>query len=91
MPLLLSDLAMLEIILFLGGSILAIIQWLLKKWVTTLETSVAEIQKNQHELDKEVQKIKETYVVKTDLREIKNEIVSRLERIENYLLGKQNV
>ena len=87
----LSDIAVLEIILFLGGAVLGLIQWLLKKWITSLEKSVANLQDNQHDLDKEVQRIKETYVVKTDLKDIKNEIISRLERIETHLLGKRDV
>lgn len=81
----------LEILLFIGGGALAVLQWFLKNWVKNLETSIESIQKNQKDLDKEVQVIKETYVSKADMREMKDEIVKRLERIEGFLMGKRDV
>lgn len=77
--------------LFIAASILAAFQWLLKSWVENLKESMQHLQKNQEEIDKEVKVIKETYVPKADLRDIKDEIISRLARIEDHLMGKKNV
>jgi hypothetical protein len=84
-----SNLGLLEIGLFFGGALLAVVQWFLKKWVASLEESIKHLQKNQSDLDKELHVIKESYATKVDIREIKEEIVDRLIRIENYLLDKK--
>ena len=84
-----NELGLLEIALFFGGGLLAVIQWFLKKWVLSLEKSIEAVQETQHELDKEVKIIKETYSTKADLKDIKVEIVDRLIRIETYLMEKR--
>lgn len=53
--------------------IFSLIAWGLRKWVQSVEDSVKALQKNQGELDKEVEHIKE-------------EIIDRLARIEGYLM-----
>lgn len=72
--------------------IFGLISWGLRKWVQSVEDSVKALQKNQGELDNEVKHIKETYAPKADLKDIKDEIIDRLARIENFLLAsKKNV
>lgn len=79
---------LIEILLFAGGGLLAIIQWFLKKWVDNLEKSIESLQEAQKEIDAEVNSIKNTYAPRADIKEIKDEIISRLTRIENYLLDR---
>lgn len=71
--------------------IFSLISWGLKKWVQSLEESIKAVQKNQTDLDKEVKTIKETYAPKADLKDIKDEIIDRLARIEGYLMSKKDV
>lgn len=78
-------------VFFFGAAILASFQWLLKSWVDNLKESMTRMQHSQEEIDKEVKVIKETYVPKADLKDIKEEIINRLTRIENHLMGNKNV
>lgn len=82
---------LLEIAVVLGGLILATFQWLIKNWVKTLEKNITDLHQSQKEIDKEVKVIKETYVPRADLREIKDEIVERLARIESFLMRNKDV
>jgi len=81
----------LELFFFVGGIALAGFQWLIKNWVRTLEENLKHLQEDQRDIDKEVKEIKENFVHKTDLREIKDELIVRLIRIESYLMDKKNV
>jgi len=88
---LLSNVQLVELFLFCGGAALAAFQWLIKKWVNSLETDLKNLQTNQKDIDQEIQKIKNTYVEKADLIEFRHELIARLTRIESYLLDKKNV
>jgi hypothetical protein len=81
----------LEILFLLGGAGLAGFQWLIKNWVRNLEENMKELQKATKDIDIEVRAIKETYVPKADLKDIKDEIINRLARIENHLMGDKRV
>lgn len=78
----------LQFIVFAGGVALAVVQWLFKKYVAALEDNIKDLQENQKEIDKEIRIIKETFVSKVDLRELKEDIIHRLDRIEQHLMGK---
>ncbi len=82
---------LIEVVIVLGGLILGIFQWLIKNWVKTLEKNISDLHTSQKEIDKEVKVIKETYVPRADLREIKDEIVERLARIESFLMRNKDV
>ncbi|MFN7883584.1 MAG: hypothetical protein ACK5PF_11310 [bacterium] len=81
----------LEGAIVLGGLILATFQWLIKNWVKTLEKNITDLHNSQKEIDKEVKVIKETYVPRADLKDIKDEIVERLSRIESFLMRNKDV
>lgn len=66
--------------------IFSLIAWGLRKWVQSLEDSIKAVQKTQSDLDKEVKLIKENYAPRSDLKDIKEEIIDRLARIEGYLM-----
>lgn len=85
------DKYVIEAVIVLGGLILATFQWLIKNWVKTLEKNITDLHNSQKEIDKEVKVIKETYVPRADLREIKDEIVERLARIESFLMRNKDV
>lgn len=80
-----------EGVIVLGGLVLATFQWLIKNWVKTLEKNIADLHNSQKEIDKEVKVIKETYVPRADLKDIKDEIVERLARIESFLMRNKDV
>lgn len=71
--------------------IFSLIAWGLRKWVQSLEDSIEAVQKTQSDLDKEVKLIKENYAPRADLKDIKDEIIDRLARIEGYLMRGKDV
>ena len=71
--------------------IFSLIAWGLRKWVQSLEDSIKAVQKTQSDLDKEVKLIKESYAPRSDLKDIKEEIIDRLARIEGYLMRGKDV
>lgn len=71
--------------------IFSLIAWGLRKWVQSLEDSIKAVQKTQSDLDKEVKLIKENYAPRSDLKDIKDEIIDRLARIEGYLMRGKDV
>lgn len=71
--------------------IFSLIAWGLRKWVQSLEDSIKAVQKTQSDLDKEVKLIKESYAPRSDLKDIKDEIIDRLARIEGYLMRGKDV
>ncbi len=73
------------------GVLFTLTAWGFKKWVQSLENNIKSLQENQKELDKEVKVIKENYSPKSDLKEIKEEIIDRLARIEGYLMRNKDV
>lgn len=73
------------------GVLFTLTAWGFKKWVQSLENNIKSLQENQKDLDKEVKVIKENYSPKSDLKEIKEEIIDRLARIEGYLMRNKDV
>ena len=77
-----------EVALFFGGVAIGVYQWFLGRWMEDQKRELQVIHQNHKELDKEVRVVKETYVQKADLGEIKKELIERLARIEEYLINK---
>jgi DNA replicative helicase MCM subunit Mcm2 (Cdc46/Mcm family) len=73
------------------GVLFTLTAWGFKKWVQSLENNIKSLQENQKDLDKEVKVIMENYAPKSDLKEIKEEIIDRLARIEGYLMRNKDV
>ena len=80
---------LIEVILFVFGVVVAIVQWFLNNWVANLEKSIDRLHESQEKIDSEIKSIKESYAPRADIKEIKDEIISRLARIENYLMDRQ--
>lgn len=73
------------------GVLFTLTAWGFKKWVQSLENNIKSLQENQKDLDKEVKVIKENYAPRSDLKDIKEEIIDRLARIEGYLMRNKDV
>lgn len=73
------------------GVLFTLTAWGFKKWVQSLENNIKSLQENQKDLDKEVRVVEENYAPKSDLKEIKEEIIDRLARIEGYLMRNKDV
>lgn len=74
--------------LLIFNLVIGILGWFMKNWINDLKSSQKLLQTKVEETTKELTSVQINYVHKSDLQELRRELLGRFDRLEERIMSK---
>jgi len=74
--------------LLIFNLVIGILGWFMKNWINDLKSSQKLLQTKVEETTKELTSVEINYVLKSDLHELRRELLDRFDRLEERIMSK---